>query len=657
MSIVLTHMCMWLEGLNISVLKRSQPGAHRTAGLNCAQFLAVNHDLKKEREAVIYDARALPHDPRPAAQRLWTRIQEFGPYEGPFEITHAPGVHTLVFSDAMTLLLAAASSSSASSSSSVIQDSATPAVVLSSFIQAASSSIRVPSPVVIDLSSSQSPAPAAVASSSIRVPSPLVIDLSSSQAPAAESASIQVPVAFIRFASSSLQAASSSLQAASSSIQAPDVIPLVNFFDPQLFTDIPGYLLCSKCHNVLNEPHGVTREDTVLYCQGCILPSGSGVPIFFPRGVISKWQTRCPGHERGCSWTGAQQDMVSHWDTCGFHRSTCPHCHQWVAYENKEQHVRPTEHKCSQETTFACQGQAERHIKNDCPNTEIQCDYCPQQLLRGAMPKHLESQATLHIAMLLPIPMLFKAYNIMDPIRAVVIMKALSFQLRNKEIVMNHGQEICEFLLRVRDKASQICKVFIHEAIYNLARWCCPSRYLICWIMETFEEVSLSVEPSKRADFHNCTLEAVLDLIRRAKPLGIGVLKYLLQQEAERPLIQFMETHPSYPLCFSMLVQLMNQAQGQSKHIARIVPVIIQELDRDRSKTTPRMQLLCIRALCWIVWSNTHTSRQDILRAVVRSSQLFPDDVDIKTGICYLYQADIKKHPDKLADWSGWVPS
>ena len=92
------------------------------------------------------------------------------------------------------------------------------------------------------------------------------------------------------------------------------------------------------------------------------------------------------------SYNSTYGDVICHWSQCGHYLIQCPQCHESVNRQDSD-----------------------NHIANDCPETNIQCDFkhfgCDVELPRKDMPAHINGNLVLHMRYMSQMVMRLEAEN------------------------------------------------------------------------------------------------------------------------------------------------------------------------------------------------------------------------------------------------------
>ena len=220
--------------------------------------------------------------------------------------------------------------------------------------------------------------------------------------------------------------------------------------------------LCSICHLFLREPHLISCCGQKI-CRQCLDPDNpekkpcrlcgeSGFTYLPDRGLersMKELEVRCTYKKDGCEWVGKLGELELHLNRgpdrenqrqeCQFvgvgcqykcgewfqrrhiaaHESkgcpkrpyTCDHCQAYQAvYDDVVQNHYPQCNKYPVACPNKCREspferhQLESHLKDECPLVQVACPYqyagCRAELVRKDIPQHIETEMSLHLALL-----------------------------------------------------------------------------------------------------------------------------------------------------------------------------------------------------------------------------------------------------------------
>ncbi|KAI6647246.1 TNF receptor-associated factor 4 [Oopsacas minuta] len=191
--------------------------------------------------------------------------------------------------------------------------------------------------------------------------------------------------------------------------------------------------LCTKCKGIMRNASQFGEEQTPV-CASCSNPGTDVIPMVRSRKRIATLKVRCPLATRGCKWNGTISEVEIHLGVCEEFITNCPNnCIMNLRRSETEFHMKKCELRkvsceyCNLEIQFMdiqlhngmcnefvvtcpndCTASLKRrmiasHLKVDCPNELVACDYknfgCKETIKRCELMDHKSTDEFKHLNM------------------------------------------------------------------------------------------------------------------------------------------------------------------------------------------------------------------------------------------------------------------
>ena len=196
--------------------------------------------------------------------------------------------------------------------------------------------------------------------------------------------------------------------------------------------DSKGHMFCKKCLLIYEKKHFSKNKKILCPISSHILKISELKSYELINNYLKEITCICPNRKKGCKWEGKYhlrkehidkecefiyeeicpnkgcntkiktENVNSHLLICNFRKIKCEKCSNEITFNYKNDHIK----ECSKENII-CQKckvtllreQMEKHLKDDCPEMEIDCDFlffgCKDKFLRKNKNQHYISVSQL----------------------------------------------------------------------------------------------------------------------------------------------------------------------------------------------------------------------------------------------------------------------
>ena len=189
--------------------------------------------------------------------------------------------------------------------------------------------------------------------------------------------------------------------------------------------DAKGHMFCKKCLLIYEKKHFSKTKKLLCPISNHILKITDLKPYELINNYLREMICVCPNRKKGCKWEGKyhlrkahidkecefikeeicphegcglkikSENVNSHLLICNFRKINCEKCGISIAFNDKKGHI----NECMKENTICkkcgviiLRENMEKHLKDECPEVEIDCDFlffgCKDKFLRKNKYQH-----------------------------------------------------------------------------------------------------------------------------------------------------------------------------------------------------------------------------------------------------------------------------